>query len=67
VLRTMASLFWAADIVFLATVLSSQRVSLRSSYEQSIVQTLFIVKNCSAISLLTFVIKSLCGAIEQRV
>jgi hypothetical protein len=44
VLWTMASLFSAADIVFLVIVLSCQRASLRSSYQQSIFQTLFTVK-----------------------
>jgi hypothetical protein len=60
-------LFSTTDIVFLFTVLSSQRVSLRSSYQQSTVQMLFAVGNSSAISLRIAVIKRLCGAINQRV
>src|SRR6266478_9862324 len=47
--RTMASLFSAAEIVFLVTVLSSHE-SLRSSYQQLIFQTRSTVKNCSLIS-----------------
>jgi hypothetical protein len=64
---TMASFFSAADIVFLVTVLPSQRVLLRSSYQQSIFQTFFIVKYCGAIFLRIFVIKPLCKAMGQRV
>ena len=64
---TMSSFFSAADIVFLVTVLPSQRVPLRSSYQQSTVQMLFAVGNSSAISLRIAVIKRLCGAINQRV
>jgi hypothetical protein len=64
---TLASIFSAADIVFLVTVLPSQRVPLRSSYQQSTFQTFFIVKNCAALFLRIFVIKPLCGAMGQRV
>ena len=64
---TMASFFSAADIVFLVTVLPSQRVPLPSSYQQSILQTFFIVKHCSATFLRILFIKPLCGAMGQRV
>jgi hypothetical protein len=60
-------LFSTANIVFLVTVLPSQRVSLRSSCQQSTFQTLFTVRNCRAISFRIAVIKRLCGAMDQRV
>jgi len=64
---TISSIFSAADIVFLVTMLPSQRVPLRSSYQQSIFQTFFIVKYCGAIFPRIFVIKPLCKAMGQRV
>jgi hypothetical protein len=43
-------LFSTAELVLLVTVISSQRVSLRSSHQQLIFQTRFTAKNCSLIS-----------------
>jgi len=63
---TISSIFSAADIVFLVTVLPSQRVPLRSSYQQSTFQTLFTLRNSSAISLYIAAIKRLCGAMDAE-
>jgi hypothetical protein len=62
---TMASFFSAGDIVFLVTVLPSQRLPLRSTYQQMMFQTSFTVKTRNLISLRD-ALSTVRGAVEQR-
>jgi len=50
-------LFSTTEIVSLVTVRFSQQLSLRSSYQQLIVQTRFTVQNCSLIPSASLLIK----------
>jgi hypothetical protein len=56
VLLRSDSLLPIAEIVFLLTMCSPQRMPLRSTYQQMMFQTRFTEKNCSLISLCIAVI-----------
>ncbi len=65
VLLRSDSLLPIAEILFLATMRSSQRMSLRSTYQQMMFQTGFTAKTRNLVSLRDS-LSTACGAVGRR-